>query len=71
LVAVYFAPSKHDIVFLFKASVKKQTGWKPNNEIQQIGFFERNALPQQIYPWNIKRINDAYENKISNLWTFT
>lgn len=71
LVAVYFDPSKHDIVFLFKASVKKQTGWKPNNEIQQIGFFERNALPQQIYPWNIKRINDAYENKISNLWTFT
>lgn len=70
LVSVYSAPNKDDIVFLFKARIKGQTEWKPNNEIQQIGFFERNALPQQIHPWNIKRINDAYENKISNLWIF-
>lgn len=70
LISVYSAPKKDDIVFLFKAKIKRQIEWKPNDEIQQIGFFERNALPSQIHPWNIKRINDAYENKMSNLWVF-
>lgn len=70
LISVYSAPQKDDIVFLFKARIKEQVEWKPNNEIQQIDFFARNALPSQIHPWNIKRINDAYENKLSNLWVF-
>lgn len=67
LISVYSAPQKHDIVFLFKARIKGRIEWKPNNEIQQIDFFARNSLPTQIHPLNIKRINDAYENKISNL----
>lgn len=70
LISVYSAPQKDDIVFLFKARIKGQIEWKPDNEIQQIGFFERTNLPSQIHPWNIKRINDAYENKKSNLWIF-
>lgn len=70
LISVYSVPKKDDIVFLFKARIKGQIEWKPNDEIQQIGFFARNALPSQIHPWNIKRINDAYENKMSNLWVF-
>lgn len=70
LISVYSAPQKDDIVFLFKARIKGQTEWKPNNEIQQIAFFSRNDLPSQIHPWNVKRINDAYENKKSNLWVF-
>jgi 8-oxo-dGTP diphosphatase len=67
LISVYSAPKKDDIVFLFKANIKGQIELKPNDEIQQIDFFERNALPSQIHPWNIKRINDTYENKMSNL----
>ena len=70
LISVYSAPQKDDIVFLFKGRIKGQTKWIPNNEIQQKAFFEKNALPTQIHPWNIKRINDAYENKVSNLWVF-
>jgi 8-oxo-dGTP diphosphatase len=70
LISVYSAPEKDDIVFVFKAKIKGQIEWKPNDEIQKIDFFEKNALPTQIHPWNIKRINDVYENKISNLWVF-
>jgi len=70
LISVYSAPQKDDIVFLFKARIKGRIEWKPDSEIQQIGFFERTNLPTPIHPWNIKRINDAYENKISNLWVF-
>ena len=40
------------------------------DEIQQINFFDKNALPSQIHPWNIIRINDAYDNKLSYLWVF-
>lgn len=70
LISVYSAPQKDDIVFLFKARIKGKIEWEPNSEIQQIEFFERDALPSQIHQWNIKRINDAYDNKISNLWIF-
>lgn len=70
LISVYSAPQKDDIVFLFKARIKGKIEWEPNSEIQQIEFFERDALPSQIHQWNIKRINDAYDNKISNLWVF-
>lgn len=70
LISVYSAPEKDDIVFLFKARIKRQIEWKPNNEIQQIAFLEKDALPSQMHPWNIKRINDAYEGKVSNLWVF-
>lgn len=70
LISVYSAPQKDDIVFLFKARIKGLIEWRPDSEIQQIGFFERANLPSQIHPWNIKRISDAYENKVSNLWVF-
>lgn len=70
LISIYSAPEKDDIVFLFKAKITGKKEWKPNDEIQKIDFFEKNNLPTQIHPWNIKRINDAYENKISNLWVF-
>ncbi|WP_278184405.1 hypothetical protein [Clostridium cellulovorans] len=40
------------------------------NEIQKISFFEKDTLPNEIHPWNIKSISDAYENKTSNLYIF-
>ena len=70
LISVYSATEKDDIVFLFKAKIKGQVDWKPNDEIQKIDFFEKDSIPTQIHPWNIKRIKDAYENKTSNLWVF-
>lgn len=69
LISVYSAPSKDDLVLLFKCKIIEHTGVH-DNEIDQIDFFEKNKLPTQIHPWNIKRINDAYENRISNIWVF-
>lgn len=70
LIPVYSTPEKDDLVLLFKAKIKGQVDWQPNDEIQQISFFEKNNLPTQIHTRNIKRINDAYENKTSNLCIF-
>ncbi|GKX66424.1 hypothetical protein [Inconstantimicrobium mannanitabidum] len=70
VISVYSTPEKDDLVLLFKAKIKGQVDWQPDDEIQQISFFEKNNLPTQIHPRNIKRINDAYENKTSNLCIF-
>jgi ADP-ribose pyrophosphatase YjhB (NUDIX family) len=69
LISVYSAPNKDDLVLLFKCKIIEQVGIY-DNEIEQIAFFTRDDLPTQIHPWNIKRINDAYENKISNIYVF-
>jgi len=69
LISVYSAPNKDDLVFLFKCKIIEQVGIH-DNEIEQVAFFTRDNLPTQIHPWNIKRINDAYENKISNIYVF-
>lgn len=70
LISVYSSPEKDDIVLLFKVKAKGQTAWEPNNEITKIDFFRRDSLPSQIHPWNIKRINDVYEMKLSHLHIF-
>lgn len=70
LISVYSAPKKDDIVFLFKLKIIGENPWQPNDEIERIQFFERNRLPLQIHLWNIKRINDVYDNKISQLYIF-
>lgn len=70
LISVYSSPKKDDLVLLFKARIIGQNKWMPNNEIQQIGFFDKDSLPSPIHPWNITRINDAYDNKISYIRVF-
>lgn len=70
LVSVYSAPSKDDIVLLFKARILEKNNWKPNEEITEIDFFEKESLPAQIHPWNIKRIDDIYDGKMSNIDIF-
>lgn len=66
---MYSAPIKNDLVLLFKCKIVGQTGVH-DNEVEQVEFFEKDKLPAQIHPWNIKRIDDAYENKVSNIWVF-
>ncbi|MBS4176863.1 hypothetical protein [Lederbergia citrea] len=44
--------------------------WEPNNEIEQVDFFARSDLPSQLHPWNVKRIEDAFNNKVANLHIF-
>jgi 8-oxo-dGTP diphosphatase len=71
LISIYSAPSKDDLVLMFRARIIDQIGWEPNEEIEQIAFFERINLPSQLHPWNVKRIEDAFNNKVSNLHIFT
>lgn len=71
LISVYSAPSKDDIVLLFRAKIIDRILWESNDEIEQVNFFERNSLPSAIHPWNVKRINDAFNNKKSNLHIFS
>jgi ADP-ribose pyrophosphatase YjhB (NUDIX family) len=70
LVSIYSAPSKDDLVLLFRTRIVEKNDWEPNDEIEQVAFFERTNLPSQLHPWNIKRIDDAYNNKVSNLHIF-
>ncbi|MBP1916068.1 ADP-ribose pyrophosphatase YjhB (NUDIX family) [Lederbergia galactosidilyticus] len=70
LISTYYSSSNDNLVFLFKAAILKRIDWKPNDEIEQVQFFEREKLPEQIHPWNIKRIDDALENKISHFHIF-
>lgn len=69
-VSVYSAPQKNDLVLLFKGKIVGQTAWQPNEEIQGTGFFEKDRLPEQMHPWNVRRIQDAFENQSSILRVF-
>ncbi|MBM6617792.1 NUDIX hydrolase [Bacillus suaedaesalsae] len=70
LICVYSSPLKDDLVLLFKVKLIDQIKWRPNQEIEKLAFFNRNELPTQIHPWNIKRIKDAFNNKFSNIYIF-
>jgi 8-oxo-dGTP pyrophosphatase MutT (NUDIX family) len=60
LVGVYAAPFKDDIVLMMTASITGSDGWAPNEEIAQIGFFARDALPEPMNPRVRRRILDAF-----------
>ncbi|WP_062104269.1 NUDIX hydrolase [Bacillus niameyensis] len=70
LISTYYSCSNDNLVFLFRATILNRIDWKPNEEIEQVQFFEREKLPEQIHPWNIKRIDDALENKICHFHIF-
>jgi 8-oxo-dGTP diphosphatase len=71
LISLYSAPEKDDLVLLFKAVITGQVDWTANDEIEQVAFFHKDHLPCALHPWNYKRIDDAYQNHVSNLWIFT
>lgn len=70
LISLYSAPSKDDIVLLYKANIIGGEETVPNDEISQIGFFSKDNLPNEIHPWNIERISDAFECKRSHFRVF-
>ncbi|WP_456274558.1 NUDIX hydrolase [Bacillus sp. AK031] len=70
LIGAYSAPEKDDLVLLFKAVIRKGGHFLPTDEISKIGFFHKNDLPNEMHPWNVKRITDAYSDKVSNLHIF-
>ena len=60
LVGVYAAPFKDDIVLMMTARIIGSDGWAANDEIAQIGFFARDALPEPMNPRVRHRILDAF-----------
>lgn len=70
LVSIYSAPEKNDLVLLFKGTMVAEDDFESNEEIEDVKFFHKNALPAQIHPWNIKRINDVFEGKSSSFHMF-
>ncbi|MBM7585498.1 ADP-ribose pyrophosphatase YjhB (NUDIX family) [Bacillus pakistanensis] len=70
LISLYSAPEKDDLVLLFKARIIQKAEFVPNGEIEQIAFFDKGDLPKEMHPWNMKRIYDAFNDKVSNLHIF-
>jgi ADP-ribose pyrophosphatase YjhB (NUDIX family) len=59
LVGVYAAPIKDDLVLMMTATITGSDGWRPDEEIAQIGFFAPDALPEPMSPRVRRRIHDA------------
>lgn len=70
LVGIYSAPEKDDLVLLFRADIKSEGRFIPNEEIAEIAFFPLEDLPVRMHPWNRKRIQDAFSDTISYIHTF-
>ncbi|TYS18658.1 NUDIX domain-containing protein [Rossellomorea vietnamensis] len=70
LVGIYSAPEKDDLVLLFRAGIKSEGRFIPNEEIKEIAFFSRENLPLQMHPWNRKRILDSFSDTVSFVHTF-
>jgi ADP-ribose pyrophosphatase YjhB (NUDIX family) len=70
LVGVYAAPFKDDIVLMMTARLIGSDGWQPNDEIAQIGFFAREALPEPMNPRVQRRILDAFAGRSGVLHVF-
>jgi 8-oxo-dGTP diphosphatase len=61
LVGVYSKPCKNDIVLFFRARVVAQNPWQPNDEIEQMGYFGRDDLPEPMGLVARTRIIDALD----------
>lgn len=60
LIGVYSTPAKDDVVLSFVARITGTSPWRPNDEIEEIGFFERDALPHPMRQRTRERIADAF-----------
>ena len=70
LVGVYAAPFKDDIVLMMTATIIGADDWAPNDEITQIGFFARDALPEPMNSRVQCRILDAFAGHSGVLHVF-
>jgi ADP-ribose pyrophosphatase YjhB (NUDIX family) len=61
LVGVYSKPHEDDIVLFFRARVIAHNSWQPNDEIDQIGYFGRDDLPEPMGLVARIRIIDALD----------
>ena len=60
LLGVYSAAFKDDLVLSIEAEMVSGESNVPNDEIAELGFFDRRDLPQPMSIRTIQRINDAF-----------
>jgi len=61
LIGVYCSPWMEDYVLFFQLRVLGYDEWQPNTEIAEIGYFQRDALPQPMKVRTATRIRDAFD----------
>jgi 8-oxo-dGTP diphosphatase len=64
LLGAYAATFKDDLVLSIEAEIIGREAWEPDTEIAEVGFFDRDALPQPMHPFTATRIRDAFEGQI-------
>ncbi|SFS74803.1 NUDIX domain-containing protein [Paenibacillus sp. BC26] len=62
LSGVYYQPHKNRYIYTFKADHYVGTIRIDNNEIDQYGFFDLEALPRPISSFTIQRLTDAIQH---------
>lgn len=61
LIGVYSKPLQDDLVLFFRARVLGRNHWQPNDEISEMGYFDRDELPQPMGLGARTRIFDALD----------
>lgn len=70
LIGAYSMPFKDNLVLTFEAQTLERMPWQPNDEIVEVGFFARDALPQPIRQRARTRILDAFDQRIGTVRVF-
>lgn len=61
LIGVYSSPATDRLVLVLCATVLDRGLWRPGDEIIELGFFHRHALPCPMYERTQARIADAFD----------
>jgi ADP-ribose pyrophosphatase YjhB (NUDIX family) len=70
LIGVYSKPVQDDLVLSIEAEIVGRTGWQPDGEISESGFYGRDALPEPMNPYTRARILDAFDGTVAVLREF-
>ena len=62
LIAVYCSPWIDNYVFFFQFRGLSYDEWQPNSEIAEMGYFEKDALPQPMTIRIATSIQDAFDH---------
>jgi 8-oxo-dGTP diphosphatase len=68
---VYGIAHRSDVILTFIAEVDEISHWTKNGEISDCSFFDSKNLPQPMTKETIRKIEDAFSEKNSQLFTLT
>jgi len=70
VIGVYSSPYKDDMALIIQAEIVDRGEWQPNGEISELGFFEKDELPQPMHPHVVRLILDAFERQTGIIRVF-